>query len=276
MRHRRPISVWPALADLMTIMAVVGLFLALSMLPALKDKGELLEQLAAARRRVAGLEGALHDVEQDRQEDRKRWAEERGEYEDKLQEAARNEEMFSAIQEAQRIVDEISADRALHFARDQTLQFGDDLVSFDPNRYDPQWRPAGKRKLRRFCRELQSRLSRDGPRDADLHDLFLIHVEGHTDDTNCPGDPNCNWWLSGLRAAEFMRLMRDDDNCPGGDELQLRPIGYADSKPYIASPGEPAKATRRIALRIIPDYRKILSSDPGLKVHIQDPGRRNR
>lgn len=258
MRRRRPVSVWPALADLMTVLAVVGLFLAVSLLPAMEEKGDLIETLAEAQERLQVLEEELASSEEEREEAEERWAEERENLKVQLREAARNEEMFSAIQEAQRLVNEISSDRALQFTADQTLQFGDDLVSFERNRYEPLWQPAGKEKLRRFCRTLKARLDGGGPDGEDLYDLFTVHVEGHTDSTRCPGDPNCNWWLSGRRAAEFMSLMRDEELCPGGEKFQLRPIGYADSKPYFDSKTGRKLAIRRIALRLKPEYSKIL------------------
>ena len=93
-----------------------------------------------------------------------------------------------------------------------------------------------------------------------LRDLFSIRVEGHTDESVCPGDPLCNWRISAGRAAAFVAVMRDPDFCPGGRGWNLLPIGYAQTKPATGD----RRPTRRIALRIVPDYQRLIERAAGL------------
>lgn len=216
MRRRTPVNVWPAVADLMTVLAVVGLFGALM----LEREGQEMKQ--------------------------------------ELREAAHNQQMFEAIQRTQEIVDQISADRRLEFSADQTLQFGDDLVHFDLNSVEPAWAPEGREKLRRFCEVLQETLGRRTEDGTMLREFFTVQVEGHTDSSRCPGDPHCNWWISSSRAAVFVALMRQEEYCPGGALLKLRPIGFADTH----APVNPNSSIRRIELRLAPDYGLLLPGPP--------------
>ena len=221
MRRRRQINVWPAFADLMTVLAVVGLFSAIEMRQSWAEMSE-------------------------------NWARERESYEEKIQ----NEELFDAVQQVQEVINEISKDASLDFGPDQSLHFGDDLVDFDRNSVEPQWKEDGAERLRRFCVLVSQGMKNHVQ-------LFTVQVEGHTDDTQCSVDPNCNWWFSSNRATTFMEFMRSDEYCPGGRAWELRAIGYADTKPLPSALGAAAKATRRIAVRLVPDYETILKSRDG-------------
>lgn len=223
MRRRRAIDVWPAFADLMTILSVPGLFLALGLLSVLGDQ-------------------ALEVFDEEARQAR-------------LRQEAKNRAMVQAIEEVQKIIDAIAMRGELQFSQDQTLQFGDDLVTFDLNSTTANWKEGGPERLRRFCGALQQQLNGSGARA----NLFSVEVEGHTDSTSCPGDRFCNWDYSSRRATAFMATMRDGSLCPGGQDLDLKPIGFADTKPLAETGGEP-HATRRIALRIVPNYGAIIDA----------------
>jgi flagellar motor protein MotB len=247
-RRRSPINVWPAFADLMTVLAVCGLFTALALSQAnSSSKEDLLAKLRDSEQRREELEERLRQQkhEQERREDN--WANERNKLQKQVREAARNEKMFQAIQEAQRIIDEVSVNSGLSFSSDQSLQFGDDLVSFKLNSTDPIWQADSRDRLRKFCMSISGPLAGRGQ--------FIIQVEGHTDSKGCPGNRNCNWAISSGRAANFVAFMHQEAFCPGGDGLILRPVGFADTKPVRS--GDPP--TRRIAVRLLPDYERIIS-----------------
>lgn len=231
MRRRRAIEVWPAFADLMTILSVPGLFLAMSVLGMVGEDFKSVEDLARQNREL-------------RKENEAR---------------ARNEAMFQAIQKVQGIIDGMAEQGDLQFSADQTLQFGDDLVTFDLNSVSVTWKAGGQTRLRRFCESLRQQLKSSSFDTTELGRLFQIEVEGHTDSTICVADPNCNWAFSNRRAVTFMNLTHDEALCPGGSALSLKPVGYADTKPE-AEPGSGIRrATRRIALRIVPNYQAIIA-----------------
>ncbi len=256
MRRRRTIEVWPAFADLMTILAVPGLFLAMSLLGVVgedfhsaeelaRQNRELKEQLADALELVKErLPGTPEDPEALRRE---------------LRERARNAAMFRAIQDTQRIIDELAGQSDLHFSADQTLRFGDDLVTFDLNSTSVTWKEGGRSRLRQFCESLGRRLAA-GSGSGLRAKFFQIEVEGHTDATSCVADEYCNWRLSSGRAVAFLSQIQDPQLCPGGRDLDLKPVGYADTKPETESGTGRRRATRRIALRIVPDYQAILAA----------------
>lgn len=262
MRSRHRLTVWPAVADLMTVLAVIGLFGCLALLPHAREKSELVQRVRELQERNAELEDREGDLEVElaarRQEVEE--AERRNrELEKEVREAARNREMFEAIQRAQAVVDRISSDARLRFEADQTLRFGDDLVEFAPSSFLPSWQPEGRAKLRTFCLELSRRLAARTEDGTELRELFTVQVEGHTDATGCPGDPHCNWWISAARAAVFVALMKQDAYCPGGAALNLHPVGYADTQPPGGNPFASRQERRRISVRLIPDYRRIIS-----------------
>jgi outer membrane protein OmpA-like peptidoglycan-associated protein len=256
MKRRRPIEVWPAFADLMTILSVPGLFFAMSVLGSVGQDFRSVEELARQNRELRQqldeamklireqLPEAPEDPEELRQEIRAR---------------ARNRAMFLAIQKVQKVIDGIAGQGDLQFSADQTLQFGDDLVSFDLNSTSVSWKAGGKKRLHGFCESLREQLLSGQTGAAELR-LFQIEVEGHTDSTLCAGDPNCNWVLSSGRAVAFMSLIRDESLCPGGSVLNLKPVGYADTKPEALPGSDLRQATRRIALRIVPNYQAITST----------------
>lgn len=232
-RRRRAIEVWPAFADLMTILCVPGLFLAMGLLSALgKDGVASVRQLQVENDRLTQA----------------------------LQEQARNSAMFNAIQEVQRVIDSLASQSNLRFSSDQTLRFGDDLVTFDLNSTSAEWKAGGQSKLRVFCEALQNRLTGRRTELGELSKLFSIEVEGHTDSTACVAKADCNWIFSTGRAVAFRSLMHDTAICPGGIGLDLKPIGYADTKPETISGSDLPRATRRIALRIVPNYQAIISA----------------
>jgi hypothetical protein len=229
MRRRHLINVWPAFADLMTVLAVVGLFTTLA-----------LSRVTAKDRDLASR---VRELEREREGLRLQ-----------VREAARNEKMFQAIQQAQQLIDEISKRSGLTFGADQSLQFGDELVSFNLNDVKPIWKADSREKLRRFCASISGQLVQDSSDNA-VKPFFVVEVEGHTDSSQCPDEPDCNWRISSGRAAEFVSFMRRSSYCPGGAGLSLRPVGYADTKPQGGS-GAP---TRRIAVRLVPDYERIIA-----------------
>jgi len=259
MRRRRQLTVWPAIADLMTVLAVSGLFGSLALVPQTRSKTETLERLRGAQRRVQDLQAQLDSVREKLQKQGADFDRERKDLQSQIREAARNQKMFAAIQQAQEEVNRISDNATLQFEDDQTLRFGDDLVHFAPNSLEPTWEPAGRIKLRRFCNELSHRLAGRTSDGTPLRDLFTVQVEGHTDTTQCPGDPNCNWWISAGRAAIFVALMRQEAYCPEGTELQLRPVGYADTRPPSGDPHASREDRRRISVRLVPDYGRIIA-----------------
>jgi len=255
MKRRHLINIWPAFADLMTVLAVVGLFTTLALSQASSSKEELLERLQKFEQRRQELEALLREREQEERNQEKRWARERSDLQTQVREAAKNEKMFRAIQEAQRIIDAVSASSGLAFSSDQSLQFGDDLVTFKLNSTDPIWQADGRERLHKFCTSISTLLASNRQ--------FIVQVEGHTDSKGCPGDRNCNWAISSGRAANFVSFMHHEAYCPGGDKLILRPVGFADTRPL--KNGDPP--TRRIAVRLLPDYERIISDLGGGAEH---------
>lgn len=252
MRRRHAINVWPAFADLMTVLAVVGLFVGLALLSVSPgDAQDVKDQLDDALRRQRTLEAQLKRAQALVETGKQAWTREREALRGEIREAAKNQQMFQAIQAAQEFIDQTSSSSGLTFSADQSLQFGDDLVSFKLNSLKPIWRKDGRQRLHTFCRSLS-----EARTHTNTGHFFLVQVEGHTDSLACPGDPNCNWWISSGRAAAFVEVMHNSAACPGGDVLDLRPIGFADRRP--ARPGE--APTRRIAVRLVPNYEKIIES----------------
>jgi flagellar motor protein MotB len=254
MRRRRWLDAWPAFADLMTVLAVVGLLTAAGLSQQAVAQPELARRLREQQARADQLAAQLaaRDAEMARRE--RSYAANLERQRGKCREAANNERMFGAIQTAQRLVDQLSARSGLAFSPDQSLEFGNDLVTFAENSTVPTWQPDGRSRLLRFCQSLAAELGR-AP-GARLESQLIIEVEGHTDSLQCRQDPNCNWSISSGRAAAFVSYMRQADYCPGGQRWTVRPIGYADTKP--AAPGQ--APTRRIAVRLAPDYARIIAS----------------
>ncbi|HYL05949.1 MAG TPA: hypothetical protein VE075_07905, partial [Thermoanaerobaculia bacterium] len=71
--------------------------------------------------------------------------------------------------------------------------------------------------------------------------------------------PSCNWRISSGRAASFVAVMRQPQFCPGGAAWHVRSVGYADTRPPAAG----ASPTRRIAVRLIPDYGRLVNTFSG-------------
>lgn len=87
-------------------------------------------------------------------------------------------------------------------------------------------------------------------------DVFLIDVEGHTDDTPVasPYYPS-NWELSAARAARVVRFFQE----LGFDPTWLKASGYADTQPLLPNRGldgepivENQAKNRRISIRLHP------------------------
>jgi flagellar motor protein MotB len=228
----------------MTVLAVCGLFAALALSQINSSQSDLLTRLRELEQKNRELEVELR-TQRERETD---WSRQRKLLEQQVREAAMNEKMFKAIQEAQRIIDRVSSISGLSFGSDQSLQFGDDLVAFRLNETDPIWQADSRDRLRRFCSAISDQLAGQGS--------FIVQVEGHTDSISCPGDRNCNWAISSERAAKFVAFMRQEGYCPGGDRLILRPVGFADTKP-VRNGDSP---TRRIAVRLVPNYDEIIRS----------------
>lgn len=255
MRRRRKIEVWPAFADLMTILSVPGLFLALGLLAVLGNDLKPLERIQELEAQNRELKRQLADLRlliSGPPDDGPVTGPQR-------RPEARNLAMFRAIQEVQSLIERITGGN-LQFSKDQTLQFGDELVSFDLNSVEASWRADGQARLRRFCEALSRHLVGGRSNLGELTHLFAIEIEGHTDSSLCSFDPNCNWTFSSARAVAFMKLMRDESVCPGGASLELLPIGLADTKPLAGPDGTPAVATRRITVRIVPNYQAIIEA----------------
>lgn len=228
MRRRDPINVWPAIADLMTVLAVPALCVSVGAIPFLPSASS-----------HGGRERVYHGV---------------------LREKAKNERMFRAIQEAEDLVSEIRKDRRLEpYLQDQILRFGDDLVSFERNGFEPQWKEGSLERLQTLCAAVSLALQRRGQRGEELRRHFLILVEGHTDRSRCSSDPHCNWWFSSGRAAAFVATLRQPSVCKGAERWKLRPIGLADTMPVRSTAAQDAEL-RRVAIRIVPDYETIMAA----------------
>jgi len=238
----------------MTVLAVVGLFTTLAMSRLTATKEDLIERIRQLESIRQALVEQLEKVERERQANQNAWAQERLGLQQQVQEAARNQEMFRAIQEAQKFIDEISHSSGLTFGVDQSLQFGDDLVSFELNSVEPKWKADSRERLRRFCLAISNQRGESLAAASSITDRFIVQVEGHTDSLGCPDHPSCNWWISSQRAAAFVALMRQQDYCPGGSDWHLRPIGYADTKPE----GLGKRPTRRIAVKLVPNYEGLI------------------
>ncbi len=262
MRRRRSLEVWPAYADLMTVLAVCGLFAAAALFKENKPTATDQDQrLSAAMERIVELQKQLESAQKALGEQRQANSRDVARLRQCAQDVARNQKMFDAIQVVQRQVDEVSQHSGLKFGADQSLEFGEDLVTFAQNEVIPTWQPDGRRRLQQFCAAVSAELGRSrvssGARPAgspSLSSMFVIEVEGHTDGSRCPGDPHCNWPISSSRAANFAVVLHQPDFCPGGATWNVRPIGYADTRP--PAPGSPE---RRITVRITPDYQRIVA-----------------
>lgn len=223
MRRRNPINVWPSLADLMTVLAVPALCTAVGLYPYYRSDDD------PKRDRTA---------------------------EDVRRERAENEDMFQATQRAQKVIGRIASNLeqlGAKLNRDQSIDLGDDLADYVINGVVPKWRGQSRKRLEDYCRIVAEELAEEYGRAGDGKRSVTILVEGHSDSTQCPKKPGCNWYISAERAGAFVTLMKKDAYCPGGAGFDLRPVGYADTKPL---PREPP--TRRIALRLVPNYERIM------------------
>ncbi|MCB1035279.1 MAG: hypothetical protein KDD47_15735 [Acidobacteria bacterium] len=270
MRRRRQINVWPAFADLMTVLAVVGLITSVGVLAASRSEVEsrpTAGELAAERQAREAAERLAEERRLELEEAAKKLedleaaskAAER-KIGDLTTELGRNQGLQTAMRRFQGLIDRIAKDDFLRFDPDQSLRLGDELVRFDRNGVEPVWQPGGAEHLRQFCRRLSEEFSSLKGEYSDPASLFTVDVEGHTDDKPClGGDKGCNWFFSSQRAVAFLEVMRDPAYCPGGSGWRLRPIGLADTRPVPPAPGERPEPVRRISIRVVPDYERWIS-----------------
>ena len=108
MRRRHAINVWPAFADLMTVLAVVGLFSTLALASRTSSQDDVTARLRDLERSRRELEEQWQRETQEQEAREEEWGQERESLNRQIREAARNEKMFQAIQEAQRFIDDIS------------------------------------------------------------------------------------------------------------------------------------------------------------------------
>ena len=257
MIRRTPINVWPAIADLMTLLAVIQV----PVIVALTAEGRALRARAEAlriendkhERTIGDLRAIVAAPPSPTTAPSSAPAPAA-----ESREAALNEAMFAAIQLAQRIVEAVGSETGLKANPDQSLQFGEDLVEFDLNGSEPRWKRDSRQRLRKFCERLAPHMRRTLPGLGLVRGLISVQVEGHTDSTQCPGNPSCNWWFSANRAVAFATQMRDPALCPGGDTWDLRPIGYADTRPLLSASGN-SQTARRVAVRLIPNYDSMIA-----------------
>lgn len=236
----------------MTVVAVVGLASALQFFPFLDRDAPAAQLRLSDENRYLRSENTRLQV--------------------RIQEAARNDQMFQAIQRAQQIVDEFSENNAaLRFEADQSLQFGEDLVDFELNSVEPRWKGDGRKRLWRFCEALSRALSHPFGDQRNRLALLTVEVEGHTDDTLCPDDPHCNWRISSGRAAVFVALMRSEEYCPGGSTWTTVPVGLADTKPLANDSYGKSKPIRRIAVRLVPNYKALIGTKLATEGHELEP-----
>lgn len=213
MRRREPLNVWPAIADLMTILAVPALCVAVGKFPGSVFNGS--------------NDGGIVNSDL---------------------EPPKNERMYQAIQRADQFVKDAASKSKIEVDPSQAVIFGDDLVSFKVNSFDPEWKANSDSRIHQFCAAIESTLNEH----TGMKGHFLIIVEGHTDSDICEKDPDCNWWISASRAAKFVAHMQEPGICQREPSWKLLPLGLADTRPLKTGP------TRRIALRLVPDYKKII------------------
>lgn len=248
---------WPSVADLMTVLAIFGLFSAVEMAPYFNENGELVDQISDLRRKLAEEEQNIEGMKEDLEERDKTIEGQKAE----IREAAKNAELFQATQRVEAAIEEFFATESFEFEVDQSLRLGENLVRFDLNGYEPKWQGNGKNRLRTFCFALMAWFDRqtDGPASLG-RSSFVLEVEGHTDSIPCSGDDYCNWRISAARAAVFVELLKNDAFCPGGNEFAMRAVGLASSSPVDAgSPRSPIN--RRVEITLRPNYKNILGSE---------------
>ena len=139
---------------------------------------------------------------------------------------------------------------------DQSFSLSSSALKFEKNSYyfvEGTFNPAS---VLQFCQNVL-----DAGRNAGLEPgELLLRVEGHTDGEDCPNVSNCNWPLSGARAGAFVKLMKDSSSCPGlSDFFKVEAVGLSDTIP--APDSSLAENQRRITLRFLPNYSKILESE---------------
>lgn len=237
MRRRHATNVWPAITDLMTSLAVVGLGLAL-----------VGKNLRVDRQRLAELE--IENIEL-----RKRLAQLTEQRDHFQAEVRRLSAMQRAVEIATSAMNEVAVALGQQPSDDLSVSFGEELVSFSLNQVQPELQGDGRATLHTVCSTLFTVLGRHDPQlGASLAEVARVVVEGHTDDQGCPTENDCNWRISAERAVNFRLLMARPDLCPGSADWTILPLGLAGSQPRST-----AAESRRIQIRVLPDYAAILS-----------------
>lgn len=265
--RRGTVQVWPALTDLMLVIGVVSLLTAVSLVPLAEDgqryqalaadnpdlRDELARthaEIAAQKLRIAELEQALAAAREASTNLQARLREVR----------ARNQAMEEAIGVAEammaRVYERFEQADGVQRGADQSIRFGEDLVTFAKDDDVPVWGNNGRRRLADFCGALAAAAGDlQAGEERDVRERLLIRVEGHTDSQRCRGSDSCNWYISAQRAAAFRNLLADPPHCAGAEGFRVVPVGYADTRP---DDGE--LATRRIEVRLVPDYEAIIAA----------------
>ena len=248
MRRRRVQNPWPALADLMTVLAAVGLFVSAAVL---SDPEKLREKLEGLRIENESLKVEIQAARHER--------------DDLLsikQELAKNRLMFDSIQAAEDMVGTLKTALQLpadQWGDDQSLRFGDDLIHFDTDDFEVRWQLDSRERMRTFCDTLAHELAKPFREGVPRAEVFTLVVEGHTDSVRCGGSDDCNWFLSAKRAASVRIQMVRPDVCPGGDRWTIQPMGLAATRPLVAEADDLTRGkNRRIQLRLAPNYGRLV------------------
>lgn len=250
------INVWPALADLMTVLSVPGLFTAVGLLPYFvrNDSGLGVQRVLASVAPRAGSPTTVAPQPVGTVSPGKSGG---PGYEPPL-----NPAMFRSTQAAQRVIDLIRPVLGFQFTDAQTLEPGPDLFSFRPGSDRLQRTENSRLELSRFCSSLVAARELARRNGLALETLFVLEIEGHADSVPCQVDPGCNWKHSVARATAMREELQREPACQLLSGWRLRLVGYADTKPPPPSPQGPLLATRGVRFRLAPDYEAILQSQP--------------
>jgi flagellar motor protein MotB len=256
--RRRETNVWPAFADLMTALSVVGMGLAFVMMAKSRQNEVAQQTLSYCETFLKGAELIPADSA-DAAEAAKAFAAKYAEREDELRRCVEATAMKDAVELAENAMREVAAALGQEPSDDLSVPFGEDVVTFATNETRPSLTVEGRDKLKTLCETLKAALSRRSPTlGVPLSKLSMVFVEGHTDRHDCPRDPGCNWKVSADRASRFRVLMERPDLCPGGKDWNLVPLGLADSNKRESDP-----LSRRIEIRVVPDYAEIVKAGRG-------------
>lgn len=244
--RRRELEVWPALTDVMSTFAVVGLGIAMTLFMS-QEEMLLPSDAQALRDMVEELLAEREDLRAKVEASERKAA--------LLQ--AQNEKlsrMQTAVRVAEDVMRELAENTGKTASSDLSVSFGEDLVTFAENQVEPRLTNEGRTKLRDVCGDLDEALDRVDPLlGVPRREVVNVVVEGHSDSSACRGNPYCNWRFSAGRAAAFRELLMRETYCPGGDEWNARPAGLADTRPRST-----AALSRRIEIRVEPRYGQLV------------------